>query len=422
MNGRLAVFAVVFTLALPPGRAASEGYWSIINSGPDPGSLYDHSAIYDAPRDRMMVFSPGGTSVLPMNSYSWSPLTTAGPTFLVQGAHTAIYDPVRDRVILFGGGTNELGSLSLSGTPTWSLLVASGTPPAPRGNHTAIYDPVGDRMIVFGGSGAATFNDTWELALSGPTPVWTLLSPAGTPPSPRSNHAAIYDPVRQRMIVFGPVNAEVWALSLEPGGSPQWTALAPSGTPPPWSYESVAIYEPQYDRMLVHGGGPLYQTNQLTELSLTGSPSWSMVTPDAGYGRGYHAGIYDPIRHRLVIQGGYYQGGVTTFIWQPSTWAVTWPAPAAVENAPSSVGFRIAVVPNPAVRRFSVDFVLPSPGRAVVELLDPMGRRLEVRDLATAAAGRHSVPLEGRGLEPGVYWVRVTQAGLSSASRVALIE
>jgi hypothetical protein len=107
----------------------------------------------------------------------------------------------------------------------------------------------------------------------------------------------------------------------------------------------------------------------------------------------------------------------------PQTQALSWySGTTGVDEPGPASAFRIGITPNPAVRRFNVDFVLPSAGRAVVELLDPMGRRLEVRDLATAAAGRHSVPLEGRGLKPSIYWVRVTQGGKSAASRVALVE
>ena len=219
------------------------------------------------------------------------------------------------------------------------------------------------------------------------------------------------------MVVFGP---DVWVLSL--GGSPSWTPVTPSGTSHYWSEETVAIYDPVRDRMVVHGGGPLYQTDEVSALSLGDSPAWTTLMPSTGNGRASHAGIYDPVRDRMVLHGGHYNGGMTVHIPYSMTRAFTWSTPTGVEPAPSSVAFRVGIVPNPAVRRFNVDFVLSSAGRAVIELLDPMGRRLEVRDLATATAGRHSVPLEGKGLRPGVYWVRVTQGALSSASRVALIE
>ena len=51
--------------------------------------------------------------------------------------------------------------------------------------HTAIYDPVRDRMVVFGGyDGNGNRNDVWALSLSG-SPAWSELTPAGSLPSAR---------------------------------------------------------------------------------------------------------------------------------------------------------------------------------------------------------------------------------------------
>ena len=83
----------------------------------------------------------------------------------------------------------------------WDVLVV----PA-RSGHSAIYDPVRDRMVVFGGYSGTGYtyflNDVWVLSLAG-MPAWTQLTPTGTPPSARYGHSAIYDPVRDRMVVFG---------------------------------------------------------------------------------------------------------------------------------------------------------------------------------------------------------------------------
>ena len=81
---------------------------------------------------------------------------------------------------------------------TW----ATNPPPSGRSEHTAIYDPVRDRMVVFGGYDGTLRNDVWALSLSG-SPAWSALAPAGSPPSARYGHTAIYDPVRDRMVVFG---------------------------------------------------------------------------------------------------------------------------------------------------------------------------------------------------------------------------
>ena len=72
-------------------------------------------------------------------------------------------------MIVFGGGASlaDLWALDLGGVPSWSALTSTGTPPTGRTGHTAIYDPVRDRMIVFGGSsGGVRLSDVWALDLA----------------------------------------------------------------------------------------------------------------------------------------------------------------------------------------------------------------------------------------------------------------
>ena len=113
-------------------------------------------------------------------------------------------------MIVFGGDDgaayrNDLWELALEGEPMWTRLWTQGGEPAPRTGHTAIRDDLNDRMIVFGGRGdGGVLGDVWELPLSGP-PFWSLLVPAGTTPLARYEHAATYDPIRQRaMVVVSP--------------------------------------------------------------------------------------------------------------------------------------------------------------------------------------------------------------------------
>src|SRR5262245_63283536 len=141
-------------------------------------------------------------------------------------------------MVVFGGddGTsrNDVWALSLSGSPAWSALAPAGSLPPVRYSHTAIYDPVRDRMVVFGGSdGTSRLNDVWALSLAG-SPAWSALSPAGSPPSARGGHTAIYDPVRDRVVEFGGYDGtsriDGWGLLLL--GRPAWSGLAPAGSRP----------------------------------------------------------------------------------------------------------------------------------------------------------------------------------------------
>jgi hypothetical protein len=66
---------------------------------------------------------------------------------------------------------------------------------------------------VFGGydagyylEGVGPSNQTWILSdadNSGDQPVWSQLSPTGTPPDARKDHTAVYNPTNNRMVVYG---------------------------------------------------------------------------------------------------------------------------------------------------------------------------------------------------------------------------
>jgi len=298
--------------------------WTLITpSGTPPSGRNCHTAIYDPVRDRMVVFGGTADGVSQLDdvwalslgaSPEWTPLTPSGTPPSGRDVHTAIYDPARDRMVVFGGvgGTflNDVWTLSLGASPEWTLLTPSGTPPSPRCFHTAIYDPVGDRMVVFGGDGATfALNDLWALSL-GASPEWTLITPSGTPPSPRCFHTAIYDPFGDRMIVFGGYDDsselnDVWTLSL--GASPEWTELALSTRPSERNYHT-AIYDPTDNRMVVFGGlGESSHLNDVWTLSLGASPEWTLLAPSGTppSERFYHAAIYDPVGDRMIVFGGY---------------------------------------------------------------------------------------------------------------------
>ena len=75
----------------------------------------------------------------------------------------------------------DVWALSLSGSPAWTQLSPSGAPPDPRYFHTAIYDPVRDRMLIADGNTASgNPDDVWELSLS--TPAWNQFVTTGSLP------------------------------------------------------------------------------------------------------------------------------------------------------------------------------------------------------------------------------------------------
>lgn len=325
-------YQCVYALSLAGGTA-----WTTpILADPMPQGRWGHTAIHDVANDRMVVFGGMITKIwatrqVYMNDVwvsplgtpgDWTQLSTTGSPGPPRAYHTAVYDPVRRRMLAIQGVDSttffsDVRALSLTGPPVWSLITPTGGPPAARCWASAVYDPVRDRVLVFGGYSGTYRNDLWALNLSG-TPSWTWLN-LSNPPHARVNHTAMYDPVRDRMLVFGGYYYsgggyylnDVWQLSLS--GTPTWTMLTPLGTPPPARYAHTAAYDPYRDRMIVYGGssaaaGWSLLWDDLWALSLGTGPTWTELAPDdPPLPHGLHAALYDPVRDRMTVFGG--QGG-----------------------------------------------------------------------------------------------------------------
>ena len=78
--------------------------------------------------------------------------------------------------------------------------------------------------------------------------------------------------------------------------------------------------------------------------------------------------------------------------------------------------------PNPAVRDLNVSFVLPTGSPARLEILDVNGRQRLARELGDRGPGFHTVLLgDAASLEPGVYWIRLSQGSDHRVARGAVI-
>jgi hypothetical protein len=164
---------------------------------------------------------------------AWIQLTPAGGPPDSLNSATAVYDSVNNIATVFGGWcVNSTWTLShangLGGTPTWTNLIANGAAGSPgcRSNHSAVYDSANNRMIIYGGNSDygidnpdydfVAYSDVWVLSNAnglGGSPVWTQLHPKGFQPVGRMGHSALYDPVTNRMTIFGGFSVEGTFLS-----------------------------------------------------------------------------------------------------------------------------------------------------------------------------------------------------------------
>jgi hypothetical protein len=191
-------------------------------SGPvtGPGLRADSFMPFDSARGVMVLF--GGQAAngsirgdtWEFNGIDWTqPATTGPPARWIQ---RMAYDSVRGVTVMFGGRSPS-GLLSdtweWNGT-TWTQIVVQG--PQARYGHAMAYDSDRQVVVLFGGQngfpfGQGVLGDTWEYDGSS----WTQVPITG--PSSRTFVKMVYDPSRQRMVLFGGYNGtttvnDTWEL------------------------------------------------------------------------------------------------------------------------------------------------------------------------------------------------------------------
>lgn len=213
---------------------AATGHWQSHqgNGGP---ALHGIHMVYDSGADRFIVFSGDNSRTIFDKTYAYDeggnawvqmqPKTKPpGRTF-----YAIAYDTKADRIILFGGSSDS-GRLDDTWTydfnhDVWTQMKPR-TSPAARDYSAMTYDPVGDRVLLFGGAteGELPQGDLWSYDLNKNT--WTELKPSGERPSARGWHVMAFDSQASEAVLFGggpdrdSYNNEVWTYDLR-GNS--WT-------------------------------------------------------------------------------------------------------------------------------------------------------------------------------------------------------
>lgn len=249
------------------------------------------------------------------------------------------YDPVDEVLLLYpclnatSMVLNETWSYSASSNE-WRNLHAANAPPVGF-LSTAAYDAQSDKLVLFGGDlsygGDPLFvNETWSYDFT--SNKWTNLTPAHSP-SPRGMTTMVYDSESDRIIMFGGgctigdddiLFSDTWSYDLD---SNTWTNLTPLFGPSERVYTS-GVYDPVSDRMLIFGGiafddeGSIvtcydemweydYNTNSWSEINQLTKPP----------GRAVGLMAMDPSSRKVVLYGGYVEeSGIVTILGD--TWCV----------------------------------------------------------------------------------------------------
>jgi hypothetical protein len=111
----------------------------------------------------------------------------------------------------------------------------------------------------------------------------------------------------------------------------------------------------------------------------------------------------------------YFYGGVPYFDF-PGRGVVDVPAPGRTTDLQL-----FPPAPSPFADRASIRFSLPRTGHARLQVFDVLGREVATLVDGPMGAGTHSIRLEGRGLQSGVYLCRLTLGAARQESRFVVI-
>lgn len=214
---------------------------------------------YDRGRDRYVLFSApnaGTPRVFEFDGIGWLETTSPGPTRHIKSAMA--YDAARGVSVLFGGDkscagcqnpTNETWTWNGSG---WTLHTPAILPPA-RKYPALAYDPIRERVVLFGGEASpdSTLGDTWEWDGAS----WTEIMPAdGVSPTARSRSQLVYNPLRRTLLLHagrtlstGAVYSDVWEWD-----GARWTLMHADDHP--IRFSAAAFFDSLRGGMVVYGG------------------------------------------------------------------------------------------------------------------------------------------------------------------------
>lgn len=272
--------------------------WEKVTPADKPAERYAHAMAYDSESNRIILFggySPNVSGLRLDDTWAYNPQTgqwsEMNPSLHPDARcyHAIAYDSESDRVILAGGPgpSQQYKDVWAYDFNHNSWEKKSDFPGDYLSRHCLAYDEESDRVVLFGDQGTWLYDynsDTW----SNPNP-----SPN---PSLRVGAKLVYDRESDRLILFGGFNSnqrldDTWAYNVNTN---TWTQMSPT-TNPGARYGFVMAYEPVLDKVILFGGSNAsneaksdtwqydYNTNQWNEIDLSSSPSpriWSeMVYP-----------------------------------------------------------------------------------------------------------------------------------------------
>jgi hypothetical protein len=205
-----------------------------------------------------------------------------------------------------GGPTPGPTQPPVMSKPGWTQITASNSGPAPRYDHSALYDPMRDQLVVFGGRGGGTFGDTWIYSFA--NKMWREVKGAG--PAPRFGQGTVYDPANRRMIVVMGEGAgffnDVWSFDLDKEVWAQVKGNGNNSNSPRTRYGQSAVLDGKGRVIISHGFSDQGRFDDTWAFDFARN-EWVNITPTSGpkpLKRCLHEMAYDQANDRMYLFGG----------------------------------------------------------------------------------------------------------------------
>jgi hypothetical protein len=255
-------------------------------------------------------------------------------------------------------------------------------------------DPEHARIWQVGGTETCGFDGLWSLDPSADAQWVRGLLPAALP---SGGHAATLDAPAHRILVANLQYAQYPLAAVPTAGPPAMQQWAPRDTMPGTRVDHTLVVDP-VNRQLVLFGGQLYLAHfnghsygDLWTLPLDDLTAWAPLSPagPAPGERGGHFAFWDDRHARMVMFGGWRQGGGPIRHYYSDAWALTF-TPEPVWMALDGAAW------NP-----------PAAGRIT---FDPVNQRLFLFH-AEALGSPSLTQVFTRGVEDGDAWTVIATNG-----------
>jgi len=256
-------------------------------------------------------------------------------------------------------------SVTSAQVQNWGNANPSGPIPAARSGHGMVYDSAHNKVILFGGQdGQGQYlNDVWEWNTA--TTTWTNVTPIlGPAPEPRSAFGMTYDPIRNKVVVYGGNVVRVQCCGWYDnfgfiGDTWEWDTISKS-----WEYKpadslgyigragSRMAFDPTRNQVVLFSGQLYFTYGDPLTYAWDGT-NWIDITPaNSPRGRFSHSMVTDTARSKIVMFGGRSDFGELlqdTWEWNGSTWTQILPSTQPFSRAD-------AVLSYDSMRQVSVFF------------------------------------------------------------------